>query len=127
VAEPCLEIQRRPEDAYTYTARGNFVAVVTNGTAVLRLGHIGALAAKPVMEGKGILFKAFADIDVFDLEGGSVDPDDLIRFCQLPREHLALCDEHGPIHDGREDLNPYQRLSSWGWRSRYTSCNAGPK
>ena len=83
VAEPCLEIQKRPEDAYTYTARGNLVAVVTNGTAVLGLGNIGALASKPVMEGKGILFKSFADIDVFDLEVGSEDPEDLIRFCQL--------------------------------------------
>src|ERR1041384_2544808 len=68
VAEPCLEIRRRPEDVYTYTARSNLVAVVTNGTAVLGLGNIGPLAAKPVMEGKAILFKAFADIDVFDLE-----------------------------------------------------------
>ncbi len=83
VAEPCLEIQKRPDDAYTYTARGNLVAVVTNGTAVLGLGNIGAPAAKPVMEGKGILFKAFADIDVFDLEVGSEDPEDLIRFCRL--------------------------------------------
>ncbi|HEY7686181.1 MAG TPA: phosphate acetyltransferase [Gemmatimonadales bacterium] len=83
VAEPCLEIQKRAEDAYTYTARGNLVAVVTNGTAVLGLGNIGALASKPVMEGKGILFKSFADIDVFDLEVGSEDPEDLIRFCQL--------------------------------------------
>jgi malate dehydrogenase (oxaloacetate-decarboxylating)(NADP+) len=83
VAEPCLEIAKRPEDAYAYTAKGNLVAVVTNGTAVLGLGNIGALAGKPVMEGKGILFKAFADIDVFDLEVGSENPDDVIRFCQL--------------------------------------------
>src|SRR5690348_5859809 len=83
VAEPCLEIAKRPEDAYKYTARGNLVAVVSNGTAVLGLGNIGALAGKPVMEGKGILFKAFADIDVFDLEVGSADPEDMIRFCQL--------------------------------------------
>src|SRR5262245_27877967 len=83
VAEPCLEIAKRPEDAYLYTARGNLVAVVSNGTAVLGLGNIGALAGKPVMEGKGILFKAFADIDVFDLEVGSENPDDVIRFCQL--------------------------------------------
>src|SRR3989440_6276578 len=83
VAEPCREIAARPEEAYTYTAKGNLVAVVTNGTAVLGLGNIGALAGKPVMEGKGILFKAFADIDVFDLEVGSEDPQDLIRFCQL--------------------------------------------
>src|SRR6266702_2160368 len=83
VAEPCLEIAKRPDDAYVYTAKGNLVAVVSNGTAVLGLGNIGALAGKPVMEGKGILFKAFADIDVFDLEVGSETPDDVIRFCQL--------------------------------------------
>src|SRR2546428_3312160 len=83
VAEPCREIAERPEEAYTYTAKGNLVAVVTNGTAVLGLGNIGPLAGKPVMEGKGILFKAFADIDVFDLEVGSEDPEDMIRFCRL--------------------------------------------
>src|SRR5512134_3067058 len=83
VAEPCLEIQKNPNDAYRYTAKGNLVAVVTNGTAVLGLGNIGALAGKPVMEGKGNLFKQFADLDVFDLEVGSEDPDDVIRFCQL--------------------------------------------
>jgi malate dehydrogenase (oxaloacetate-decarboxylating)(NADP+) len=83
VAEPCLEIQKNPDDAYKYTARGNLVAVVTNGTAVLGLGNIGALAGKPVMEGKGNLFKQFADLDVFDLEIGSENPDDVIRFCQL--------------------------------------------
>src|SRR5215216_2454345 len=83
VAEPCLEIQKNPEDAYKYTARGNLVAVVTNGTAVLGLGNIGALAGKPVMEGKGNLFKQFADLDVFDLEVGSESPDDVIKFCQL--------------------------------------------
>ncbi|HET8713452.1 MAG TPA: NADP-dependent malic enzyme [Gemmatimonadales bacterium] len=83
VAEPCLDIAQRPEDAYLYTTKGNLVAVVTNGTAVLGLGNIGALAGKPVMEGKGILFKAFADIDVFDLEVGSEDPEDMIRFCTL--------------------------------------------
>jgi malate dehydrogenase (oxaloacetate-decarboxylating)(NADP+) len=68
VAEPCLEIEKNPEDAYKYTARGNLVAVISNGTAVLGLGDIGALAGKPVMEGKGLLFKIFADIDVFDIE-----------------------------------------------------------
>jgi malate dehydrogenase (oxaloacetate-decarboxylating)(NADP+) len=83
VAEPCLEIQATPEDSYKYTARGNLVAVVSNGTAVLGLGNIGALAGKPVMEGKGNLFKQFADIDVFDLEVDSEDPEDVIRFCQL--------------------------------------------
>ena len=83
VAEPCLEIAKNPDNAYLYTTKGNLVAVVTNGTAVLGLGNIGALAGKPVMEGKGILFKAFADIDVFDLEVGSENPDDVVRFCQL--------------------------------------------
>ncbi|HVZ47262.1 MAG TPA: NADP-dependent malic enzyme [Gemmatimonadaceae bacterium] len=83
VAEPCLEIKSTPDDVYRYTAKGNLVAVVTNGTAVLGLGNIGAAAGKPVMEGKGNLFKQFADIDVFDLEVGSEAPDDVIRFCQL--------------------------------------------
>jgi malate dehydrogenase (oxaloacetate-decarboxylating)(NADP+) len=83
VAEPCLEIEKNPELAFEYTAKGNLVAVVSNGTAVLGLGNIGALAGKPVMEGKGVLFKRFADIDVFDLEVGSEDPEDVIRFCQL--------------------------------------------
>ena len=83
VAEPCLEIRKDPEEAYAYTAKGNLVAVVTNGTAVLGLGNIGAIAGKPVMEGKGNLFKSFADIDVFDLEVDSEDPDDVIKFCQL--------------------------------------------
>ena len=83
VAEPCLAIHSDPEAAFRYTARGNLVAVVSNGTAVLGLGNIGAAAAKPVMEGKGVLFKKFAGIDVFDIEVGSEDPDDVIRFCQL--------------------------------------------
>ena len=83
VAEPCLEIQKQPDDIYKYTAKGNLVAVVTNGTAVLGLGNIGAAAAKPVMEGKANLFKQFADLDVFDLEVGSENPDDVIKFCQL--------------------------------------------
>ncbi|MFN2386011.1 MAG: NADP-dependent malic enzyme [Thermoanaerobaculia bacterium] len=74
VAEPCLEIARDPESVYEYTARGNLVAVISNGTAVLGLGNIGPLAAKPVMEGKGILFKRFADIDVFDIEVDTEDP-----------------------------------------------------
>jgi malate dehydrogenase (oxaloacetate-decarboxylating)(NADP+) len=83
VAEPCLEIKRDADLAYSYTAKGNLVAVVTNGTAVLGLGNIGALAGKPVMEGKGNLFKQFADIDVFDIEVGSENPDDVVKFCQL--------------------------------------------
>src|SRR5579862_8557385 len=83
VAEPCLAIQQNPHDAFKYTSRGNLVAVVSNGTAVLGLGHIGALAGKPVMEGKGVLFKRFADIDVFDLEVDSAKPEEVIRLCQL--------------------------------------------
>jgi malate dehydrogenase (oxaloacetate-decarboxylating)(NADP+) len=83
VAEPCLAIGKNPEDAYLYTAKGNLVAVVSNGSAVLGLGNLGALAGKPVMEGKGILFKRFADIDVFDIELDSQDPDEVIRACQL--------------------------------------------
>src|SRR5580693_806304 len=83
VAVPCLAIERDPSLAYKYTAKGNLVAVVTNGTAVLGLGNIGPLAAKPVMEGKGVLFKRFADIDVFDIELASHDPQEIIRTCQL--------------------------------------------
>src|SRR5207253_4804274 len=74
VAEPCQEIVRQPESVYAYTARGNLVAVISNGTAVLGLGNIGPAAAKPVMEGKACLFKKFADIDVFDLEINERDP-----------------------------------------------------
>ncbi|MBU5636775.1 NADP-dependent malic enzyme [Geomonas sp. Red69] len=83
VAEPCLAIQQNPDDAYKYTAKGNLVAVVSNGTAVLGLGNLGALAGKPVMEGKGILFKRFADIDVFDIELNTENPDEIIKACQL--------------------------------------------
>ncbi|HUI42134.1 MAG TPA: NADP-dependent malic enzyme [Terriglobia bacterium] len=83
VAEPCLEIARDPELSFEYTARGNLVAVISNGTAVLGLGNIGALAGKPVMEGKGVLFKRFADIDVFDLEINTENPEEVIKFCQL--------------------------------------------
>jgi malate dehydrogenase (oxaloacetate-decarboxylating)(NADP+) len=83
VAVPCLEIERDPSLAYKYTAKGNLVAVVTNGTAVLGLGNIGAAAGKPVMEGKGVLFKRFADIDVFDIELATADPNEIIRTCQL--------------------------------------------
>ncbi|GFO69971.1 bifunctional malic enzyme oxidoreductase/phosphotransacetylase [Geomonas limicola] len=83
VAEPCLAIEQNPDDAFQYTAKGNLVAVVSNGTAVLGLGNIGALAGKPVMEGKGILFKRFADVDVFDIELDSEDPDEIIRAVQM--------------------------------------------
>ena len=83
VAEPCREIAKNPDDVFKYTVRGNLVAVVSNGTAVLGLGDIGPLAAKPVMEGKGVLFKRFAGIDVFDIEVASKVPEEVIRFCQL--------------------------------------------
>jgi malate dehydrogenase (oxaloacetate-decarboxylating)(NADP+) len=79
VADPCMEIAANPEDVYKYTAKGNLVAVITNGTAVLGLGDIGPEASKPVMEGKGVLFKIFADIDVFDLELDANDPDKFIE------------------------------------------------
>jgi malate dehydrogenase (oxaloacetate-decarboxylating)(NADP+) len=81
VAFPCLEIEKTPEDVYNYTAKGNLVAVISNGTAVLGLGDIGAMAGKPVMEGKGLLFKVFADVDVFDIEINEKDPEKLIQIC----------------------------------------------
>ncbi len=83
VAEPCRIIKDDPDAAFRYTARGNLVGVVSNGTAVLGLGNLGALAGKPVMEGKAVLFKRFADIDVFDIEVDSEDPQEIIRFCEL--------------------------------------------
>lgn len=83
VAEPCRMIAENEESVYEYTARGNLVAVVTNGTAVLGLGNIGPLASKPVMEGKAVLFKKFADIDVFDIELNAPNPDDVIRACEM--------------------------------------------
>ncbi len=83
VAVPCLKIKDNPKDAYEYTSKGNLVAVISNGTAVLGLGNIGALAGKPVMEGKGVLFKKFADIDVFDIEVNTTDPDEFIRTVKL--------------------------------------------
>ncbi len=79
VAEPVLEIEKNPEDAYEYTSKGNLVAVISNGTAILGLGNRGALAGKPVMEGKGVLFKKFADIDVFDIEVNLHDPEEIIK------------------------------------------------
>jgi malate dehydrogenase (oxaloacetate-decarboxylating)(NADP+) len=83
VAVPCLEIERDPSLAYKYTAKANLVAVISNGTAVLGLGNIGALAGKPVMEGKGVLFKRFADIDVFDIELDTHNSEEIIRTCQI--------------------------------------------
>ena len=82
VAVPVLEIEKDPENAYKYTAKGNLVAVITDGSAVLGLGNVGALAGKPVMEGKGVLFKRFADIDVFDIEVNSTSPEDFIRIVE---------------------------------------------
>jgi len=79
VAEPCLEIEKDKANAYKYTIKGNLVAVISNGTAVLGLGDIGAEASKPVMEGKGLLFKIFADIDVFDIE---IDTKDIDKFVE---------------------------------------------
>src|SRR6267154_2246081 len=79
VAEPCLRIAENKEDVYKYTAKGNLVAVISNGTAVLGLGNIGPEAAKPVMEGKGLLFKIFADIDVFDIEVAAYDIETFVR------------------------------------------------
>src|SRR5689334_7012693 len=83
VAIPCLEIERDPSLVYRYTGKGNLVAVVTNGTAVLGLGNIGPAAGKPVMEGKGVLFKRFADIDMFDIELDTKDPKEIVRVCQI--------------------------------------------
>ncbi len=99
VAEPCREIHREPLDVFKYTARGNLVAVVSNGTAVLGLGDIGPLAAKPVMEGKGVLFKRFAGIDVFDIEIDAPEADDVIRFCEMLEPTVGginLEDIHAP-------------------------------
>ena len=83
VAEPCLEIEKNPSDSYRYTAKSNLVAVISNGTAVLGLGNIGALAGKPVMEGKGLLFKIFADIDVFDIEVNTENIDEFVNTVKM--------------------------------------------
>ena len=83
VADPCMEIHRNKEDVYKYTAKGNLVAVISDGTAVLGLGDIGPLASKPVMEGKGLLFKIFSDIDVFDIEVDTTDIDKFVETCKL--------------------------------------------
>jgi len=92
VAVPCLAIEKNPEDAYKYTAKGNLVAVITNGTAVLGLGNIGALASKPVMEGKGVLFKKFSGLDSFDIE---VDTESIDRFCSVV---MAIAPTFGGIN-----------------------------
>ncbi|MFO7586982.1 MAG: NADP-dependent malic enzyme [Gemmatimonadota bacterium] len=99
VAEPCWEIEKDVENVYKYTARGNLVAVVSNGTAILGIGNLGPEASKPVMEGKGVLFKRFADIDVFDLEIDAPTPADVIRFCEMLEPTVGginLEDIHAP-------------------------------
>jgi malate dehydrogenase (oxaloacetate-decarboxylating)(NADP+) len=99
VAEPCREIEKNPDDVFRYTGRGNLVAVVSNGTAVLGLGDIGALASKPVMEGKGVLFKKFAGIDVFDLEIQAPTAEEVIQFCRMLEPTVGginLEDIHAP-------------------------------
>ena len=98
VAAPCLEIEKNPDTVYKYTAKGNLVAVISNGTAVLGLGNIGPAASKPVMEGKGLLFKIFADIDVFDIEIDQTNVDDFVKtvkaisptFGEIARPNLAI-------------------------------------
>ncbi|UCC26598.1 MAG: NADP-dependent malic enzyme [Gemmatimonadales bacterium] len=99
VAEPCREIEKNPDDVFRYTGRGNLVAVVSNGTAVLGLGDIGALASKPVMEGKGVLFKKFAGIDVFDIEINAPTAAEVIQFCKMLEPTVGginLEDIHAP-------------------------------
>ena len=90
VAVPVLEIEKDPELAYEYTAKGNLVAVVSNGTAILGLGDRGALASKPVMEGKGVLFKRFADIDVFDIEVDTHDPGNTVSWAVTGQQQVVL-------------------------------------
>ena len=98
VAVPVLAIAEDETRAYDYTTKGNFVAVITNGTAILGLGNLGALAAKPVMEGKAVLFKRFADIDSIDLEVSSEDPDEIINCVQPARQELGRHQSRG--HQG---------------------------
>ena len=139
VAEPCLEIEQDAEKAYEYTAKGNLVAVISNGTAVLGLGDIGALAGKPVMEGKGLLFKIFAGIDVFDIEVNEKDPDKFIAAVKaisptfgginledikapecfeietrymglgIKKENIVMVDSKGVISTSRTDLSPAKK------------------
>src|SRR6266568_4400276 len=123
VAEPCLEIQKNPQDAFKYTGRGNLVAVLSNGTAVLGLGDIGALAGKPVMEGKAVLFKRFADVDVFDIEvnshkvsvvlngagaAGIACAEHYVRL-GVKRKNIMICDTKGVVYKGRKaGMNKYK-------------------
>src|SRR3546814_10737501 len=98
VAEPCLRIAENKDDVYKYTAKGNLVAVVSNGTAVLGLGNIGAEASKPVMEGKGLLFKIFADIDVFDIELGVTDTDEFVNIVKALEPTFGGINQIGRAH-----------------------------
>ena len=108
VAEPCLEIEKNPQDAYKYTAKGNLVAVISNGTAVLGLGDIGALSGKPVMEGKGLLFKIYAGIDVFDIEVNEKDPEKFIAAVK------AIAPTFGGINlEGRTGYSCDARRPAW--------------
>jgi len=119
VAEPCREIARNPEDVFRYTARGNLVAVVTNGTAVLGLGNIGPLAAKPVMEGKSVLFKRFADIDCFDIELDAPEvpaTETAMRF-DGEDDHLAVPDRAIDLPDGPLTLECWFNADSFGDRT----------
>jgi len=103
VAEPVLAIAENPDDAYRYTAKGNLIAVMTNGTAVLGLGDVGALASKPVMEGKAVLFKRFADIDVFDIE---IDADDSQDIINLIWKITTSCSNDQIVADGQSQIRP---------------------
>ncbi|MCX6164951.1 MAG: NADP-dependent malic enzyme [Ignavibacteriae bacterium] len=112
VADPCLDIEANPDDAYLYTAKGNLVAVVSNGTAVLGLGDIGALAGKPVMEGKGVLFKRFADVDVFDIELDTHNSDEIIRTVKMLEPTFGGDDQHGTaIISGAALLNSLEIIN----------------
>ena len=114
VAEPCLEIEKNPQDAYKYTAKGNLVAVISNGTAVLGLGDIGALSGKPVMEGKGLLFKIYAGIDVFDIEVDEKDPEKFIAAVK------AIAPTFGGIN--LEDIRHARRPARNGY---HLQCRTG--
>ena len=114
VAAPCLQIYKNPELSFDYTSRGNLVGVVSNGSAVLGLGNIGALAGKPVMEGKAILFKRFADLDVFDIELNTQGPDEFIRTVKLLEPTFGginLDDINIVVENGRVSVSG--KVSNW--------------
>jgi hypothetical protein len=124
VAEPCLEIARDAELVYEYTNKGNLVAVVSNGTAVLGLGDIGPMAGKPVMEGKGVLFKRFADIDVFDIEVDSKDPEEIIRFSSSRPPSAASTSRTSARPSASRSRNDSRRVVTF--RSS-TTISTGPR